>query len=1160
MPYSMHFDEVYHARTAVEFLQDWEYDLPHSIYEFTHPHLAKYLMAAGIVVLGNNRVVDVRDLGTNVKAAAMEQRWSPEAAPSDRIGDRLYVSTDSEVRAYDLATRAQVARIAGAFDSIAVDTVQHVLCLGTGAGATSRVDTGQLDDLVVAAASPAEIGAQPLTQLSAVDGELQALSVASERLVAVTSTGVIIGLDLATGAEVGRAIYPTPTSVVGVTARSKVMVDPALVTDPVALAETLEGMIDRESFDIQSAIENATSPVPVAGFISKANREALNKEIEDGNVPGVSVQDGTGLGIGLDTGVVVIDVDTFRELAFFRTFEPVTGLTLVEAGVEHPTIYAAAADKLVTVILPSDDAARLAQTVQMPNAIEQVFWNEATTNVHVLGRSQDGAVATVYVVEPRSNSIFADAKLPSDPKAVVLDVQSDRPAEDRDDLLAIDAAGQVATVDIGNNQFAYRFPGVLLGALTAVCIYLLARFLFRRRSVAVIASVLVLADGMFFANSRIAMNDTYVAFFIVAAFTLFVPLWLGRWRNRLAIVTGLAAVGLLLGLALSSKWVGAYAIGGIGLLILFRSALGRAIALVSMVGITALLGYIAITPNPDVASPQLNFPFLALMIGLTVLLAVAMVLRPIRMTREELRLVVLAPIVPGLGLVAFGLYRLATTDPSLIEGQTLTPTRLLTFGMALVALGVAVLVLLWLVGRYGYGPMARHDRIDPDREPASPPAERGWLRPGSGFLGLPWLLGLAAITVIPVVVYLLHYIPWINMGNQWFTGYPAGNTGQSLLDLQKSMYDYHNYLRATHPASSPWWAWPFDLKPVWFEQRGYAGGTTAVIYDTGNLVIFWLAIPAVLWLAYMAWKRRSLPLTVVAIAIASLWLPWARIDRATFQYHIFTTLPFSFMAVAYFLAELWHGPSKRTWALARAAAALAVIGAPLLWLLRLPLCGIARTESVNAGTEVCAALSRQLVLTDGQMIGVLLAVGGLIAAAFTYSMTRTPTFVSTGRSLLVPASFGVAVVGVAIIVVGAVIPGRPVFQAPVQAELPALAALVLLMIPAYFVLRATDPRRFVVGALAAAVVWFVTFYPNIGSLPVPTPLSQIHLGLLPTWNWGFQFGVNLDEPNRATPDAMGVGMLAVAVIGLCIAAIYAARAWREARMESASVSPLPEAG
>ncbi|HEX7400510.1 MAG TPA: hypothetical protein VF302_12115, partial [Candidatus Limnocylindrales bacterium] len=41
-PARMHFDEVYHARTAAEFLQDWRYGQPHNIYEYTHPHLAKY--------------------------------------------------------------------------------------------------------------------------------------------------------------------------------------------------------------------------------------------------------------------------------------------------------------------------------------------------------------------------------------------------------------------------------------------------------------------------------------------------------------------------------------------------------------------------------------------------------------------------------------------------------------------------------------------------------------------------------------------------------------------------------------------------------------------------------------------------------------------------------------------------------------------------------------------------------------------------------------------------------------------------------------------------------------------------------------------------------------------------------------------------------------
>ena len=48
-PASMHFDEVYHARTGIEFLQDWRYGVSHSVYEWTHPHLAKYAMALGIV-------------------------------------------------------------------------------------------------------------------------------------------------------------------------------------------------------------------------------------------------------------------------------------------------------------------------------------------------------------------------------------------------------------------------------------------------------------------------------------------------------------------------------------------------------------------------------------------------------------------------------------------------------------------------------------------------------------------------------------------------------------------------------------------------------------------------------------------------------------------------------------------------------------------------------------------------------------------------------------------------------------------------------------------------------------------------------------------------------------------------------------------------------
>ena len=75
-PYGMYFDEVYHARTATEFLQRWEYGQSHDIYEFTHPHLAKYAMAWGIRVAGGNEITGSTDLAVPVRGAALERRWS----------------------------------------------------------------------------------------------------------------------------------------------------------------------------------------------------------------------------------------------------------------------------------------------------------------------------------------------------------------------------------------------------------------------------------------------------------------------------------------------------------------------------------------------------------------------------------------------------------------------------------------------------------------------------------------------------------------------------------------------------------------------------------------------------------------------------------------------------------------------------------------------------------------------------------------------------------------------------------------------------------------------------------------------------------------------------------------------------------------------------
>ena len=467
-----------------------------------------------------------------------------------------------------------------------------------------------------------------------------------------------------------------------------------------------------------------------------------------------------------------------------------------------------------------------------------------------------------------------------------------------------------------------------------------------------LVGLFVLFDGMFFVQSRIGMNDVYVGLFIVAAYTVFAAVWTGWWRGRAAFWIAMPVIGLLLGLALASKWVAAYAIGALLLLILVRSALGRVLAILGLIGLTGVLGYMAISV-PAVAGkadPGFgNLTFLLIMIALTLLAVVVAVVHPISWTDEELRFAVGAPVVLGT-LVFF----LALAAGKLNTAMTVGPLSVTPLLVA-IALGLGSLVvagLFMLGGRLGFGPLALPPAADdPIRlldPPGTPPD--GWLRPG-------WLARAAGrfmavcLVVLPVGVYidLVHPVG-ADEGRPDRPGLAARPHRPDCCSTSpRQMYDYHNGLTSAHPASSPWWAWPLNLKPVWFYQEGLAGGTSAALYDAGSLVIWWLGIPAMAFVAWMAFKRRSLALTLIAIGFAAQWIPWARIDRAAFQYHYYTSLPFLVMALAYFIAEVWHGASRQTWALARGAAALAIMGPALLWLFHRPLCAFVGVEFGQPG-------------------------------------------------------------------------------------------------------------------------------------------------------------------------------------------------------------------
>ncbi|HEY7623816.1 MAG TPA: phospholipid carrier-dependent glycosyltransferase [Candidatus Limnocylindria bacterium] len=164
--------------------------------------------------------------------------------------------------------------------------------------------------------------------------------------------------------------------------------------------------------------------------------------------------------------------------------------------------------------------------------------------------------------------------------------------------------------------------------------------------------------------------------------------------------------------------------------------------------------------------------------------------------------------------------------------------------------------------------------------------------------GLNAAILFVSFAIIPVAIYLASY-------QRWFGG-PTIPYGWNLIELTQQMYWYHSSLTSPHPAGSPWWSWPFVLKPVYWYFGQSSGGDNAYIYDAGNVVLFWAGFVAFGWAFLAALRARSVSLGFVVFAGLAQYVAWIPIGRVLFFYHFFTALPFYLLALAAGLAYLWE--------------------------------------------------------------------------------------------------------------------------------------------------------------------------------------------------------------------------------------------------------------
>ncbi len=110
----------------------------------------------------------------------------------------------------------------------------------------------------------------------------------------------------------------------------------------------------------------------------------------------------------------------------------------------------------------------------------------------------------------------------------------------------------------GPTSFGWRIANVLIGTATIYLIYKISQLLLSK-NYSLLAAALAATDGLLLIQSRINMNDIVATFFILLSFWAFIKYQL--YPSRLSLLR----LGAILGLLISTKWTGLYAIALFGI-------------------------------------------------------------------------------------------------------------------------------------------------------------------------------------------------------------------------------------------------------------------------------------------------------------------------------------------------------------------------------------------------------------------------------------------------------------------------------------------------------------------------------------------------------------------------------------------------------------------
>ena len=260
-PRDMYFDEVYHARTAFELLAQRE------PYEWTHPHLAKEIMALGILAFGDDRVVGHENVPANTVMSAVSND-----------GLRVYALADGTIQIAERGANPQtLTQLLGSPRGIAVD--------GERIFAVTDQEIDEMDLTPALRAAPP--GNLAFSKTRAREGE------AAVTAFAVTGDRVLVGTSRSLAIYATLDAQPTLVPIATVAISAKTDATELYVLDPQGVVHVVSADTGQETRALTgghpgTAIAYALGPNRV--FVARADAPTLDVfDLESGSHDAVSL-------------------------------------------------------------------------------------------------------------------------------------------------------------------------------------------------------------------------------------------------------------------------------------------------------------------------------------------------------------------------------------------------------------------------------------------------------------------------------------------------------------------------------------------------------------------------------------------------------------------------------------------------------------------------------------------------------------------------------------------------------------------------------------------------------------------------------------------------------------------------------------------------------